>query len=346
MTSPGWPEIVARLHDTLVRCDRDTDLELAAGARRLHLTVRRATVRGTCPPHDARQLADLGWQAAPDGGAFWYETPRTPEALHWWSGFACRTAAAVLTADTAALTCRVLPAGATATDPGAATSVAGHHASDATPDGGDTVLDSGDTVPDGGGVDRTAGGADRTAGGADRTAGGRHRADDEPGPDPGPPAGRTATVDATGLLADAAARHDLRGYLGVLLTGGVCVPLADEPTPEREFPWTVVLGAGGEPLLPVFTSPETLVAFVGPGVPFVATPATDLLADWPDRSWGLTVDPGAPHGLTLSAPALGALLAANDVAGLAASDGAPVPAGTASGSGAAAHPPEPSGQGR
>jgi hypothetical protein len=317
MTSPGWPEIVARLHDTLVRCDRDTDVELAAGARRLHLTVRRATVRGTCPPHDARQLADLGWQAAPDGSAFWYETPRTPEALHWWSGFACRTAAAVLTADPAALACRVLPADATTTDPGAAGPVA-------EPPGNDASVDA---VPDGGG--------------AGRTAGGRHRADDDPLPDPGSPA---ATVDATALLADAAARHDLRGYLGVLLLGGVCVPLADEPTPEREFPWTVVLGAGGEPLLPVFTSPETLVAFVGAGVPFVATPAGDLLADWPDRSWGLAVDPGAPHGLTLSAPALGALLAANDVAGLAASGGNPVPAEAASGP--AAQPPEPVGQGR
>ncbi|MEV4482837.1 SseB family protein [Micromonospora coxensis] len=325
MTSPGWPEIVARLHDTLVRCDRDTDLELAAGARRLHLTVRRETVRGTCPPYDARQLADLGWQAAPDGGAFWYETPRTPEALHWWSGFACRTAAAVLTADPAALACRVLPADATTTDP--ATPVA------EAPGYGAGV----DTAPDGDG--------------AGRAAGGRHRADDDPGP--GAPAGG---VDATGLLADAAARHDLRGYLGVLLAGGVCVPLADEPTPEREFPWTVVLGAGGEPLLPVFTSPETLVAFVGAGVPFVATPAADLLADWPEHSWGLTVDPGAPHGLTLSAPALGALLAANDVAGLAASAGdanspatasAPstsVPAGTASGP--AGQPSEPAGQGR
>ncbi|MGB2571466.1 SseB family protein [Micromonospora citrea] len=323
MTSPGWPEIVARLHDTLVRCDRDTDLELAAGTRRLHLTVRRATVRGLCPPHDARQLAELGWQAAPDGSAFWYETPRTPETLHWWSGFACRTAAAVLTADPAALACRVLPAGGT----------------------GGTTTDPAADPPPGYGVDAVPDG-----GGADRTAGGRHRADDDPG-HLGSPVGEQATADVAGLLADAAARHDLPGYLGVVLTGGVCVPLADEPTPEREFPWTVVRGADGEPLLPVFTSPDTLTAFVGAGVPFVATPAADLLADWPDRSWGLAVDPGAPHGLTLSAPALSALLAANDVAGLAASHGAPAApaaagAGTPAGlpgpsAGTAPHPPGP-----
>ncbi|SCG50560.1 SseB family protein [Micromonospora halophytica] len=327
MTSPGWPQIVARLHDSLVRCDRDTDLELAVGTRRLHLAVRRATVRGICPPHDARQLADLGWHATPDGSAFWYETPRTPEALRWWSGFACRTAAAVLTTDPAALACRVLPAGEPITDPVAATPVA-----DPPPGHGGTS--PADAVPPGGG--------------ADRTAGGRHRADDDPGPDAGSPAGREATADATGLLAEAAARHDLPGYLGVLLTGGVCVPLAGEPTPDREFPWTVVLGAGGEPLLPVFTSPDTLTAFAGAGVPFVAAPAADLLADWPDRGWGLSVDPGAPHGLTLSAPALSALLAANDVAGLVAPDGArtaPSPAGVGSAPDPAGAAPGPAGLG-
>ncbi|MEH0825375.1 MULTISPECIES: SseB family protein [unclassified Micromonospora] len=244
MTAPGWPEIVARLHRTLVACDRDTDLELAAGPRRLRLSVRRDTVEGHCPGGDAGpQLADLGWR--PDGaGGWWYATERTAEGLHWWSGFAARTAAVALTADPGALSCQVRP------------------------------------VP--------------------------RPAEPEPVPHPAEP-------EPLALLAQAAARHDLPRYLGVLAAGPVCVPLAGEPSPEREFPWTVVLGADRAPLLPVFTSADALTAFAGAGVPFVALSAADLLADWPDPAWGLAVDPGAAHGLTLTAPALAALLAANDL---------------------------------
>ncbi|MFI9528366.1 hypothetical protein [Micromonospora rosaria] len=109
MTAPDWAEAAARLHEALRRCARDTDLELAAGDRRLHLMVRRATVRGVCPAYDERRLAELGWQA-PDGrGGWWYQTRRAPEELRWWSGFAARTAAAVLTDDPAGFSCAVLP---------------------------------------------------------------------------------------------------------------------------------------------------------------------------------------------------------------------------------------------
>lgn len=109
MTSPSWSDIVARLHDALSRCDRDTDLELAAGPRRLHIMVRRNTVRGVCPAYDERHLAELGWQAPRGAGGWWYETPRTAEGLRWWSGFVARTAAAVLTTQPGALSCQVLP---------------------------------------------------------------------------------------------------------------------------------------------------------------------------------------------------------------------------------------------
>ncbi|MCM0677936.1 hypothetical protein NCC78_25140, partial [Micromonospora phytophila] len=109
MTSPGWPDVVARLHDTLTRCDRDTDLELSAGPRRLRLMVRRDTVRGVCPTYDERRLAELGWRAPGGGGGWWYETPRTAEDLRWWSGFVARTAAEVLTDEPGELSCQVLP---------------------------------------------------------------------------------------------------------------------------------------------------------------------------------------------------------------------------------------------
>ncbi|PWU52668.1 hypothetical protein DLJ47_18200, partial [Micromonospora sp. S4605] len=134
------------------------------------------------------------------------------------------------------------------------------------------------------------------------------------------PAGRpdssgTAERTVTDLLAEAAGRRDLPGYLGVLAAATVCVPLAAEPSPDADFPWTVATDPAGAPLLPVFTSPEVLTAFAGDGVPFVALACADLFADWPDRSWGLVVDPGSARSVALAAPALATLLAANTPAG-------------------------------
>ncbi|MER7420379.1 SseB family protein [Micromonospora peucetia] len=262
MTSPGWSDIVARLHDTLSGCDRDTDLELAAGPRRLHLMVRRNAVLGVCPPYDEPRLAELGWQAPRGAGGWWHETPRTAEGLRWWSGFAARTAATVLTTEPGALSCQILP-----------------------PTGPRVRPEP--TVPR----------ARATEPAAPPTA-----TEDEPAPD-GP-----TVLD---LLGAAAARRDLPGYLGVLAAVAVCVPLAAEPGPGRDVPWTVVTGPTGAPLLPVFTSPDALTAFAGEGVPFVAVPCADLLAEWPNPVWGLVVDAGTPRALALSAPALTALLAAN-----------------------------------
>ncbi|MGK5521770.1 SseB family protein, partial [Micromonospora sp. URMC 107] len=147
------------------------------------------------------------------------------------------------------------------------------------------------------------------------------RAEDaQNGADPGGPTGRAEEAgrgaDPGGpsvldLLNDAGARRDLPGYLGILAAVAVCVPLAAEPGPDRDVPWTIVTDPTGAPLLPVFTSPEALTAFAGEGVPFVAVPCADLLADWPDPAWGLVVDAGTPRALALGAPSLAALLAAN-----------------------------------
>ncbi|MCZ7374144.1 SseB family protein [Micromonospora sp. WMMC250] len=125
-----------------------------------------------------------------------------------------------------------------------------------------------------------------------------------PAASPGPPA-------VVALLGAAVDRRDLPGYLGVLAGATVCVPLAGEPTPDADFPWTVVADATGAPLLPVFTSPRALAAFAGDGVPFIALPCADLFEDWPDPSWGLAVDPGSAQAVALSAPALTTLLTAN-----------------------------------
>ncbi|MEV0808764.1 SseB family protein [Micromonospora sp. NPDC050200] len=342
MTAPGWPEIVARLHRTLVACDRDTDLELAAGPRRLRVSVRRDTIEGHCPGYDGQQLAELGWRPDGDGG-WWFATPRTAEGLHWWSAFAARTAAAVLTADPTALACRVLPPATAADAPATDVTVrdAGPHdvagptadaigpdaetTDAAVPKASTTDVRMPDTAPA-----RPDLGADAAETGPGeppwREAGprppqrvsGRHRAEEQmETPRPRSPEPEPAPAD---LLARAAARHDLPDYLGVLAAGPVCVPLAGEPSPDRDFPWTVVRGPDRAPLLPVFTSADTLTAFAGDGVPFVALSAAELLADWPDPAWGLAVDPGAPHGLTLAPPALAALLAANDVTGPGSSD--------------------------
>ncbi|MEU6078759.1 SseB family protein [Micromonospora sp. NPDC047074] len=294
MTAPDWSDIVDRLHDTLARCDRDTDLELAAGRRRLHLLVRRDTVRGVCPPYDERRLAELGWRAPRAAGGWWYETPRTAEGLHWWSGFVAQTAAAVLTTEPATLSCEILPPTGPRVRPeptvplvrrGPAEPVVG--TAEPEPGPGPDPADSDSDSADGPGSGATG------------------RADDSegvPAPD-GPP-----MLD---LLAGAAGRRDLPGYLGVLAAMAVCVPLATEPGPDRGVQWTVVTDPVGAPLLPVFTSPEALTAFAGEGVPFVAVPCADLLADWPDPGWGLVVDAGTPRALALGAAALATLLAAN-----------------------------------
>ncbi|MFC0505984.1 SseB family protein [Micromonospora costi] len=288
MTAPTWPQIVARLRDTLAGCDRDTDLELSAGSRGLRLLVRRDVVRALCPGYDEARLAALGWQRSTGGTVWWYETARTPEQLDRLSAFVTRTAAEVLTGDPGALSCRPVPPtpGPTAAEtPGPATAETPGPTAAPTPTPGPTA------GPD-----------------ADR-------------PPAVAPAPRAAPDDAEGepevaaRLAEAAERRDLPAYLGLLAGATVCVPLAGEPTPDGDFPWTVVGDPTGAPLLPVFTSPRALAAFAGGGVPFVALPCAELFADWPDASWGLAVDPGSTRAVALSAPALAGLLTANAAAG-------------------------------
>ncbi|MFG3711839.1 SseB family protein [Micromonospora sp. NPDC047730] len=383
MTSLGWPDVVARLHDTLSRCDHDTDLELAAGPRRLHLMVRRNRVRGICPAYDERHLAELGWQAPRSAGDWWHETPRTPEGLRWWSGFVARTAAAVLTTEPDALSCQILPptgprvrprptlprsprprpqvaappvrpVAAPAPRPPAGPAVpvappaapppppvpavpqppagdrpersgpaatSAHRPADGTAPTADAPDEPGRAAATGTGphADEGAGSFPTAASGTGLTADDRDRsALTGSGPTVG---GGSAEGGRTvqDLLGDAVARRDLPAYLGVLAASMVCVPLAAEPGPDRDVPWTVVADAAGAPLLPVFTTPDALAAFAGSGVPFVAMPCADLLADWPEPAWGLAVDAGTPRTLLLAPPALAALLAANPPV-----DGAPL----------------------
>ncbi|WP_328416976.1 SseB family protein [Micromonospora sp. NBC_00389] len=261
MTSPTWPEIVARLRDTVARCSRDTDLELSAGSRRIRLLVRRDVVRVVCPGYDEARLAALGWHRPTGDGDWWYEGPRAAEHLKPLSVFVARTAAEVLTDRPGALSCRpVRPA--TGPTPAARSAPPATH-------------------PPAPALPATA------------------------------PAPAEAEPAVVALLAAAADRRDLSGYLGVLAGATVCVPLAGEPAADADFPWTVVGDATRAALLPVFTSPRALAAFAGDGVPFVALPCAELLEDWPDPSWGLAVDPGRARTVALAAPALAALLTAN-----------------------------------
>ncbi|RAO54994.1 SseB family protein [Micromonospora saelicesensis] len=286
--SPTWPEIAARLRDTVARCDRDTDLELSAGPRGIRLLVRRQVVRVICPGHDEARLAALGWHRPTGDEGWWYEAARTPEQVERLSVFVTRTAAEVLTDEPGTLSCRALPPAAR---PGPAASLA---------------------APPGPGVSPAA----RPGPGVlsiDRPAP-IEATQVEAAPAGAAPAG-AAPVEAepavVAQLAAAVGRRDLPGYLGALAGATVCVPLAGEPTPDADFPWTVVGDATGAPLLPVFTSPGALAAFTGDGVPFVALPCAELFEDWPDPSWGLAVDPGSHRALALAAPALAALLTAN-----------------------------------
>lgn len=285
--SPTWPEIAARLRDTVARCDRDTDLELSAGPRGIRLLVRREVVRVICPGHDEARLAALGWHRPTGDEGWWYEAARTPEQVERLSVFVTRTAAEVLTDEPGALSCRALPP---APRPGPA--------ADTGP-----AVDPGRAAPSAG---RSA--ADRPAPAKAAPAGVAEPARVAP-VGSGPVEAAEPAVAA--VLAAAADQRDLPGYLAVLAGATVCVPLAGEPSPGADFPWTVVGDATGAPLLPVFTSPGALAAFTGDGVPFLALPCADLFEDWPDPSWGLAVDPGSPRAVALAAPALAALLTAN-----------------------------------
>lgn len=200
MTSPTWPEIVARLRDTVARCSRDTDLELSAGSRRIRLLVRRDVVRVVCPGYDEARLAALGWHRPTGDGDWWYEGPRAAEHLKPLSVFVARTAAEVLTDRPGALSCRPV----------------------------------------------------RPAAGPTPAARSAPQATALPATAPAPAEAEPAVV---ALLAAAADRRDLSGYLGVLAGATVCVPLAGEPAADADFPWTVVGDATGATLLPVFTSP-------------------------------------------------------------------------------------------
>ncbi|WP_406065310.1 SseB family protein [Micromonospora sp. NBC_00860] len=267
--SPTWPDIAARLRDTVARCDRDTDLELSAGPRGIRLLVRRQVVRVVCPGYDEARLAALGWHRPTGGEGWWYETARTPEQVERLSVFVTRTAAEVVTDEPGALSCRPVPPAA---GPGPTVPPAGHP--------GPAALPVARPAP----VEVTQVGAT-------------------------PAEAAEPTVVA--VLAAAVDRRDLPGYLGALAGATVCVPLSGEPAPDADFPWTVVGDTTGAPLLPVFTSPGALTGFAGDGVPFIALPCAELFEDWPDPSWGLTVDPGTPRAVALAAPALAALLTAN-----------------------------------
>ncbi|MFI6783260.1 SseB family protein [Micromonospora sp. NPDC050276] len=283
MTSPTWPEIVTRLRETVARCDRDTDLELSAGPRGLRLLVRRDVVRVVCPGHDEARLAALGWHRPTGDGSWWYEASRTPEQVERLSVFVTRTAAEVLTDEPGALSCRAVPPAAPGPTPRPAAGAG--------------------TAPQPAGPGPTA-----------RSVAVRS-APTESAPvaviqvEPTPAEGAEPAVVA--VLAAAADRRDLPGYLAVLAGATVCVPLVGEPTPDADFPWAVLGDATGEPLLPIFTSPRALAAFTGDGVPFIALPCAELFEDWPDPSWGLAVDPGSARAVTLAAPALAALLTTN-----------------------------------
>ncbi|MGC4749940.1 SseB family protein [Micromonospora sp. DT201] len=285
MTSPTWPEIVARLRNTLARCAGDTDLELSAGSRKIRLLVRREVVGVLCPGYDEARLAALGWHRPTGGGGWWYEAPRTPEQVARLSVFVARTAAEVLTNQPGALSCRVVPPAAR---PGPTARSA------ASPGPTPRPVATRSAPNESGPVEVT-------------------QVEPTPArvtPVRAAPSGAAEPAVAA-VLAAAVDRRDLPGYLGALAGATVCVPLAGEPAPDAGFPWTVVGDATGTPLLPVFTSPGALAAFTGDGVPFVALPCADLFEDWPDPSWGLAVDPGSVRAVALAAPALAALLTAN-----------------------------------
>lgn len=97
-------------------------------------------------------------------------------------------------------------------------------------------------------------------------------------------------------LAMAAARDadDRREYFRLLATSPLYLPLAEIPAEDSDEPQRFGLWEmAGRTFLVVYTSPECLIAAVGPAAQgYTVTDYAELAAKWPDSSWWLAVNPG------------------------------------------------------
>ncbi|MER5917507.1 SseB family protein [Streptomyces sp. NPDC001982] len=93
--------------------------------------------------------------------------------------------------------------------------------------------------------------------------------------------------------------------LDTLASSDVLVPVPDDiPDTDSADPTTLAVPVlerpGGEPVVPVFTSEETLSELLPAVDRYRLVPLGALAAQWPDDALGLAVDAGSAHGLILT----------------------------------------------
>jgi hypothetical protein len=95
-------------------------------------------------------------------------------------------------------------------------------------------------------------------------------------------------------LCAAVDRGDLEAYLGMLRTATVLVPAPGGPQFGPGTAGWPVTTIDGLSYVPVFTSPEAMMATpAARNVPHVAHPLPELARMWPDPEWRLAVNPGS-----------------------------------------------------
>lgn len=107
------------------------------------------------------------------------------------------------------------------------------------------------------------------------------------------------------MTTEAAPPDDIREYIEALLGSQVIAVVVDDPDEVAELgesPW-VLLDTDDDdtPVLPVFSSVEELEKVTDEDVECLVVPFAELVANWPDESWALMVDPASESSLFLPA---------------------------------------------
>ncbi|WP_369166825.1 SseB family protein [Streptomyces sp. R28] len=127
------------------------------------------------------------------------------------------------------------------------------------------------------------------------------------------PANDNTTTPARRALDALADNTEDRAAMDTLASSDVLVPVPDDAEQDATDPGAVALPvierAGGEPVVPVFTSEPAMAELL----PFVSryrlVPLGALASQWPADDLALTIDAGSAHPLTLTSEGVRTLLA-------------------------------------
>ncbi|MDF3145919.1 MULTISPECIES: SseB family protein [unclassified Streptomyces] len=127
------------------------------------------------------------------------------------------------------------------------------------------------------------------------------------------PANDNTATPARRALDALADNTEDKAAMDTLASSDVLVPVPDDAEQDATDPGAVALPvierAGGEPVVPVFTSEPAMAELL----PFVSryrlVPLGALASQWPADDLALTIDAGSAHPLTLTSEGVRTLLA-------------------------------------